>query len=160
MTMDQGSSGSGDALQQTAGDVASRATDVAQQQIQAQVEPQLDRVADMLQQVADTVRQAGDQVRQDQPQVASITDAAAGQVEKASSFFRENDMNGVVREIEDVARRQPVLFVGAAVAIGALAARFLKASPSSGYAGGRAGFDNEYGRTYGEPSGGTPYGGI
>ena len=45
-----------------------------------------------------------------------------------SSYLRDHDMNDLVRDAEDYARREPLIFFGAAFAAGFIAARFLKAS--------------------------------
>ncbi len=122
--------GSTDRLKDTAGDAVDRATETAQKAVGTKVESQLERAADMLDHVADAVRKTGDQLQAEQPQVGGAAHAAADQVERASSFLRQSDMQSIVGEVEDFARRQPVLFVGGALALGALAARFLKASPA------------------------------
>ena len=61
---------------------------------------------------------------------APMSDArgAADGLERFSGSLREKDLNGLMREVEGFARRQPVAFFGAAVAAGFLAVRFLKSS--------------------------------
>jgi hypothetical protein len=49
-------------------------------------------------------------------------------VEGISDYLRNRDFNDVVRDAESYARREPLLFLGAAFAVGFIAARFLKAS--------------------------------
>jgi hypothetical protein len=53
---------------------------------------------------------------------------AADGLEHFSGTLRARDLNGLLHDVESFARRQPVAFVGAAVAVGFLAARFLKSS--------------------------------
>jgi hypothetical protein len=61
-------------------------------------------------------------------QVSRMAQGAADGLERLSRSLREQDFDGLVREAESFARRQPVVFFGAAVAAGFLAMRFLKAS--------------------------------
>src|SRR4051812_20107482 len=111
-----GSSGSGDRLQEAAGNVMDRVSGTAQQQVGTQVNSQLGRGADMLSQVSGAIRKTGDQMREQQPQVASFADTAAQQVDRAGQFLRQTDFQGLLRESEDFARRQPAVFLGGALA--------------------------------------------
>jgi hypothetical protein len=166
-----GTSGSGDRLQEAAGSVADRVTGTAQQQIGTRANTQLSKAGDMLGQVAGAIRQSGEQMRGEQPQIASFADTAAQQVDKASNFLRQSDFNGLVREAEDFARRQPAVFLGGALALGLVASRFLKASPQGGQGGrgygsyGSYDYGSSYGSSYGRSTGfgagdryGTRYG--
>ena len=139
---------SGDRLQDAASSVADRVADTAQQQVGTRVESQLGRGADVLGQVSQAIRQSGEQLRSDQPQIASFADTAAEQVDRASQYLRQTDFQGLVRGAEDFARRQPAVFLGGALALGLVASRFLKASPSGGSQPG-------YGRGYGQDSYGS-----
>jgi hypothetical protein len=60
--------------------------------------------------------------------VASLTQNAADNLERLSKALRSKDVNALVRDTESFARSQPALFLGAAVAAGFLAMRFLKSS--------------------------------
>jgi hypothetical protein len=87
---------------------------------------------------------------QDQDPIGQYADRAAEQVERFSGFLRERDADQLIGEAENLARRQPAVFLGGAFALGVLGARFLKAS-SSGQAGGQTGTSREanYGATGG-----------
>jgi hypothetical protein len=137
----QQKSGSGDRLHDAATSVADRVADTAQQQVGTRVDSQLGRGADVLGQVSQAIRRSGDELRSDQPQIASFADTAAEQVDRASQYLRQTDFQGVVRGAEDFARRQPAVFLGGALALGLVASRFLKASPSGSSQPG-------YGRRY------------
>jgi ElaB/YqjD/DUF883 family membrane-anchored ribosome-binding protein len=138
MTMDQptrtnGIKNSGsepDRLQDAAANVVDRVGGTAQQQVETRVDTGLDRAGDMLDQLAGAVRRTGDELRDQQPQIASIAETAASQTERAARYLRETDMQGVIRQADRFAREQPAVFLGGAVMLGLLAARFLKASPS------------------------------
>ena len=140
-------------LKATTGDTVERATDTAQRLVGTTLESQLDRAADILASVADAVRRTGDELEEDEPRIAGFVGGAAGQVDRASIFLRGKRMDEVVRDAESFARSQPALFIGGAIALGALAARFLKASPSSSVSrSSRSGYGNAsagYGSTQG-----------
>jgi hypothetical protein len=63
-----------------------------------------------------------------QAPMSRMVESAADGLERFSGSLREKDLNGLVRDVEGFARRQPVAFFGAALAAGFLAMRFLKAS--------------------------------
>lgn len=63
-----------------------------------------------------------------QPTVAKLAQCAADGLERLSGTLRNKDLDGMVRDAEAYARRQPLVFFGAAVAAGFLAVRFLKSS--------------------------------
>ena len=64
----------------------------------------------------------------EQAGVARFAQSAADGLERLSGTLRSKDLDGLVRDAESLARRQPMLFFGAAVAAGFLAVRFLKSS--------------------------------
>jgi len=160
----------GDRLTEAASGVAERVADTAGREVGDQVNSGLSRAGDALAQLASAVRKGGEDMREQQPQIAGFADTAAGQVEKAAQFVRETDVQGLLREAEGFARRQPAVFLGGALALGLLASRFLKASPERGSTGstpGRsyrsssssrygdaAGYGGSQGSGYGSPSAG------
>jgi hypothetical protein len=119
----------GERLKDTATDVVGRATDTAGRAVGTTVETNLDRAADVLAGFASAMQRAGTEMRDEQPAAAGWIEGAADQVSRASSFLRENDMESIVAEVEGFARRQPALFIGGALVVGAFAGRFLRASP-------------------------------
>jgi hypothetical protein len=60
--------------------------------------------------------------------VGRLAQSAADGLEHFSGTLRSRDLNGLVHDVESFARRQPVAFLGTAVAVGFLAVRFLKSS--------------------------------
>lgn len=60
--------------------------------------------------------------------VAQMAERAADGMDRLSTTLRRKDVNQLLRDTESFARSQPALFVGAAVAAGFLAMRFLKSS--------------------------------
>jgi hypothetical protein len=88
------------------------------------------RAAEQVGGVAEAVRAAARSLDRSQiPTAARYFDRAAGQVEDLAQALRERRWGELIGDIEDVARRQPVLFVVGAVAVGFLAGRFLALSP-------------------------------
>jgi hypothetical protein len=141
----------GDRLPQAAGDIADRTSTMVQDRVNDVAGGQMTRAGDVLQSVAQAIRKTGDQLRQDQPQVAGFADTAAGQVEQFACSIRSSSPSDMIAEAEQFARRQPAVFLGGALLLGAVAARFLKASPQAG-SGMSAGYrgSTDYGtRDYG-----------
>jgi hypothetical protein len=62
--------------------------------------------------------------------VARIAESAADNLQRFSDSLRDRDLDGLLRDAESFAKRQPVVFIGAAALVGFLAVRFLKASDS------------------------------
>lgn len=125
--------GSADEVRQKAEQTAQTIAGQAQEVASTQASAQMTRAASLLEGVAQSIQQTGETMRGDQPQIASIADQAASRVEGISEYLRDRDFNDVVRDAESYARREPLLFLGAAFAVGFIAARFLKASaPQSG----------------------------
>lgn len=103
--------------------------DQAKQTVTSQVSDKKDLAADSLGAVADTLRQTGEQLRdQNIGPFVGLASAAADQVETLSAYLRDTNVNDLVRDVEDFARRQPILFLSGAFALGLLGARFLKSS--------------------------------
>jgi len=117
-----------DEVRNKAEETASTLVDQAQQVASAQANSQMTRAASLLDGVAQSLYETGTNMRDQQPQIASVADQAASRVEGFSSYLRDHDMNDVVRDAESYARREPLVFLGAAFAAGFIAARFLKAS--------------------------------
>lgn len=102
----------------------------------SEAEPRLDdgrmRVAEGLQSVAQAFKSSGQQLRDGQhSQMAQFTDQAAERVERLSSYVQGRDVRSMVSEVQEMARREPALFLGAAFAAGLLGARFLKSAQPS-----------------------------
>jgi hypothetical protein len=49
-------------------------------------------------------------------------------VDRFSSYLRDHDLGDVRSDVENLARRQPAVAIGAALVLGMLGARFLKSS--------------------------------
>jgi len=101
--------------------VKGRATD--------QLNTQKGRATEGLDTVAHAVRQTTEQLRAGQHDtIAEYIDKAAEQLERFSTRMREKDVNEILQDVQQFARRQPALFIGGSFAAGLLAARFLRSS--------------------------------
>lgn len=132
------------------GEKVGQLTDQAKQTVTSQVSSQKQKASEALTSVAGALRQTGDQLsNNDQGAIGQYATKAADQVERLSGFLRDNDVNDIIHEAEQFARRQPAAFLGGAFALGLLAARFLKSSSQASQANrgmtyNRPGF-NRYG---------------
>jgi hypothetical protein len=95
----------------------------------AQLSTQKDRATDGLGSLATAVRQTTQPLRDNQQDaIAQYVEKAADQIERLSTRLREKDVSELVDDAQRFARRQPAIFIGAAFALGVLAARFAKSS--------------------------------
>lgn len=134
-----------DQAKETAGEVV----DKVRQQASSRLDTQKERAVGTLERFELAILQAGTQLReQDQVGAADLTDKAAEQIDRVSTYLRNRDLRDIVVEAERFARRQPMLFLGAAFTLGLLGARFMKSSGQSmqgssdysrGYSGGSSG---------------------
>ena len=127
----------------SAGHLASRAADLGIRQADRGRE----MAASGLQNVADSIRRVSLDMEADQPQIATIADTAAEQADRVATYLRTTDARQVIGNVEDVARRQPFLFLGGAFLLGLAASRFLKAASVDDGAQARTGMG--YGTGYG-----------
>lgn len=112
--------------------------DQLRQQATGQATTQKERAAGGIETVAQLLRQAGQQVReQDQVPIAESIDGVAERVEQWSDSLRMRDVSQLVDDTKQLARRQPTLFVGGALALGFLGVRFFKSSPQENTTNGQ-----------------------
>lgn len=110
-------------------EVAGRAGQQAKTKARSTVDSQKSKAAETIGHVAETLRGSTDQLRQqDHDQIGQYVASAADQMERFADYLRTTDTDELVRRAEDMARRQPALFLGGAFALGVLSARFLKSS--------------------------------
>lgn len=64
----------------------------------------------------------------EQSTVARFANGAADSLQQFSGALEKRDLDSLMREAESLARRQPAVFFGAAIAAGFLAVRFMKSS--------------------------------
>jgi gas vesicle protein len=120
--------------------------------------------------IAGAMRQTSSSLNQEgQPQAARLTDVVADRVERAAGYLEQADGERLLRDVQDLARRNPWAFATAGLVAGFAASRFMKASRSSDsissdasmYGGKRRSYTTEagsYGATGSLPSAPSEYG--
>jgi hypothetical protein len=83
--------------------------------------------AERVEHVAEALRSSAEELGASEQQLAEWVGTAAGQLEGLARTLREKDLSALMAEMEDFGRRQPAVFMGAAVALGFGIARFAKA---------------------------------
>ncbi|MDQ6898025.1 MAG: hypothetical protein M3072_00685 [Candidatus Dormibacteraeota bacterium] len=122
-------------------EVAQQAAGTAKEQVGQQVDTHSTTVGEQVGSVGEAMRKAGDHLRsQGSDMPAQLAERAAEQVEKLGSYLRNTDGNAILGDVEDFARRQPLIVIAGGVALGVVAARMLKASSQRAYSGGTSGF--------------------
>jgi hypothetical protein len=122
------------------------------QRATAGLDTQKTRATDGLSVIASAVRQTTDNLRKEQHDtLAQYVDRAADQLDRFSTALREKDIDQLLQDARQLARRQPALFIGGSFAVGLLAARFLKSSQRDGsghYDGRQSGWGDDAARAY------------
>jgi hypothetical protein len=109
--------------------VAGQVAEQAKQQATSQLTSQKDRAVDGLVTVAQALRQTGQTLQQqEQGAVAGYVDQVAQRVESVTNYLRAHEVHEMVEDTQDLARRQPALFLTGALALGFIGARFLMSS--------------------------------
>lgn len=108
-----------------AGELATRGGE----QVKTQLSNQKHEAAQRLTPIQTALRETAQQLRkQGQGPVAGYADKASDGVERVSGYLRETDVDEMVNEVRTFGRGRPALFLGGALALGFLGARFLKSS--------------------------------
>lgn len=83
--------------------------------------------------MAGAIRRTSEHLRaENQNRMAGLTESLAGEVDQVASYLRDTDARGMVRDLEDLARRYPAAAAGTAFALGLLGARFFRSSRQGG----------------------------
>lgn len=97
------------------------------------------RVSESLEAVAETVKRAGEPLHGEPfSKLGTYADEAATTIERVAAGLRERDLDELAEDVRGFARSRPALFVGAGLAVGLAAGRFLKSSGAEGRGGGAA----------------------
>ncbi len=108
----------------SAGHLAERAADVGIQQ----ADHGRELAAEGIDKVARAVRRLSTDMEADQPQIAGVALTAADQADKVARYLRETDARQIIGNVEDAARKTPLVFLGGAFLLGMAASRFIKAA--------------------------------
>ena len=121
-------------VREQAQETTSKATTKATDKVRTQVDQRSTDVGEKAASAASDIRSVGDHLRgQGKDKPAKLADRAAQQVERAGTWLRESDSDRILHDVEDFGRRKPWAFAVGGLAMGMLAARFLKASSSQRY---------------------------
>jgi hypothetical protein len=116
----------------TTREAAGRAVDQAREQVMSQLSSQKDRAAGTLGGVAQAIRSTGEQLQGgEQAFVADYAMKAADMIDGFTQQIREREVDELIDQVENFARREPALLIGSAFAIGFMASRFLKSSTAN-----------------------------
>ena len=118
---------------QQAGELATRGGE----QVKSQLANQKHEASQRLTPIQVALRETAQQLRkQGQAPIAQYADKTSDQVERFSGYLRETEVDEMVEEARGFARSRPGLFLGGALALGFLGARFLKSSSQEAASGG------------------------
>lgn len=110
----------------TAASVAGHTKEALSQELATQAQ----RSAGQLGEVASALRRTSQELGENA--AAPLIERAAEQIDKVSEVVRTADVDDIRRRAEGFARREPLIFLGGAFALGMIGARFLKSSASRG----------------------------
>jgi hypothetical protein len=129
-----------DAAGETAQQVQEKAQDVkgqASSRLRQEVDSRSTDAGSQLQSTAHAMRSTSEQLRGEGKEApAKVAEAVAQRAERLGGYLTSADADRILRDVEDVARRQPWLVAFGGAALGFLAARFLKASSGRRYESG------------------------
>ena len=106
----------------------------ARGRLRDQIDQRSTQAGDQVQSTAQDVRKVAEQLRgQGKDTPARVAEQVADRAESFGSYLRDADGERLLRDVEDFARRQPMLVAAGSLALGFAASRFLKASSSRRY---------------------------
>lgn len=123
--------------QEVAGEAQEKARDAAgkaQENVRQQVDQRSTEAGERVAGTAQDLRSVGEELRkQGKDTPAKLADQAADQTEKVGSYLKEKGPDEMLHDVEDFGRQRPWAVLAGGLALGVVAARFLKASSRSRY---------------------------
>jgi hypothetical protein len=128
-------------LQESARSAAGSAGDA----ISAAASSGKDQIAARVANVAHRLDGSADELRRDEAWLAELIGQGAQRLGRLADELRDQDVRGLLQQVEEFGRREPAIFAGAAVALGFALTRLARASsppqadtgrPSAGATGG------------------------
>lgn len=102
-------------------------------QAAALAQQQMSSAAEGLDSAAGLVNTVGDQLRENHlGELSHYTDLVADQMKQAAVWLRRTTPEQIARNVEDLAKKQPELFIAGAVALGLLGLRLLRGASQDG----------------------------
>jgi hypothetical protein len=123
--------------QEVAGEAQEKARDAAgkaQEGVRRQVEQRSTEAGEKVVAQAEDLRSVGEELRkQGKDGPAKLADRAAEETERVGSYLKEKGPDEMLHDVEDFGRERPWAVLAGGLALGVVAARFLKASSRSRY---------------------------
>jgi glucan phosphorylase len=123
--------------QEVAGEAQEKARDAAgkaQENVRRQVDQRSTEAGEKVSAQAQDLRSVGEELRkQGKDTPAKLADQAAEHTEKVGTYLKEKGPDEMLHDVEDFGRQRPWAVLAGGLALGALAARFLKASSRDRY---------------------------
>jgi hypothetical protein len=137
---------------QVAQDKARGVVGQARGRLSGQVDQRSTQAGERIAGTASDVRSIAAELRnQGKDTPASLAEQVADQADRVGDYLKEASGDRILRDVEDVARRQPMLVAAAGLALGFAASRFLKASSSRRYQSAYQGSGDGYGQASTSP---------
>jgi hypothetical protein len=138
---------------QVAQDKARGAMGQARGRISEQVDQRSTQAGERIAGTAGDVRSIADELRsQGKDTPANLAEQVANQADRVGDYLKGASGDRILRDVEDFARRQPMLVAAAGLALGFAASRLMKASSSRRYESGYQSYGGgDYDRTYTSP---------
>ena len=126
-----------DKAQEVAGEAQEKAREAvgkAQENVRTQINDRSTQAGERVTSTAGDLRSVGEELRkQGKDTPAKLADRAAEETDKVGSYLKENGPDKMLEDVEDFGRQRPWAVLAGGVAVGVLAARFLKASSRNRY---------------------------
>jgi ElaB/YqjD/DUF883 family membrane-anchored ribosome-binding protein len=136
-------------------DVAEQAKGQSREQLRSQINQRSTQAGEQVGSAADAMRRTSEHLRvEGKDGVAKVIDGVAQRSERLGNYLIQADGDQILRDVEDIARKQPWLFVGGSAVVGFLASRFMKASSSGRYQGAVSAGSHTYEQREGNVSAG------
>jgi hypothetical protein len=137
---------------QVAQDKARGAVGQARGRLSDQVDQRSTQAGERIAGTAGDVRSIAQELRtQGKDAPANLAEQVANQADRVGDYLKGASGDRILRDVEDFARRQPMLVAAASLALGFAASRFLKASSSRRYQSAYQGSGDGYGRVSTSP---------
>jgi ElaB/YqjD/DUF883 family membrane-anchored ribosome-binding protein len=108
-------------------EAVSYAANETREAVESELDVQRLRTAETARRAADAARDAAQNLRANEAWMASLVEKGADGLSTLAETLRQNDLKHLLSRAEDFARKQPVLFAGAAVALGFTLSRAARA---------------------------------
>ncbi|MDQ3936268.1 MAG: hypothetical protein M3340_16740 [Actinomycetota bacterium] len=129
-----GEQSSAEQAKERAQEVAGQAKEQAGGKLREQVDERSKQAGEQVSTTATDLRSVGEELRkQGKDTPAKLAEQAAERTDRLGSYLTESDADTILRDVEDLARKQPWAVVAGGLVLGFAASRFLKASSSRRY---------------------------